>query len=107
MKNAKKILLNRLILTAKGGIMALGLSVILCIPTMTMSVYAIGHDHYYFGIAYLAEKEARSDENTAESKNNTVVATVKVSANEKQEGSSYNHERNISLKREMRTDRER
>jgi hypothetical protein len=106
MKQAGKIMVKQLILTAKAGILALGLSAMLFIPAMTMPVYSLGHDHYYFGIAYLAEKEARSKEKISETEDKTIIATAEVSAKEKQEKSSYDHERNISLHKEMRTDRE-
>lgn len=98
MKKANKILLNHLLLNAKLGILALGMSVILCMPAMTMSAQAIGHDNHYFGIAYLAEKEARATEKRAKTDNKPITANVKVTANEKQE-ISYDHKKIISLKK--------
>lgn len=107
MKKTKRISGKQFSLTAKSGIIALGMSIILCMSTMTISVYAIGHDHSYFGIAYLAEKEARTNMKSSETGDKPIVAAAKVGMKEKQEQSSYIHEKNISFNKEMKTDREK
>lgn len=72
-----------------------------------MSVHAIGPDFSYFGIAYLAEKEARLNEKTAKPANKTITAASKVRAVEKQTSNSYDYENDISINEKKGTERKR
>jgi hypothetical protein len=97
MKTTRKISPKQVLSITKVGILALGMSLILCMPTMTMTAHAFGHSNN-FGMAYLAEIELKAKEIRAKTENNSIATTVKVNANNTQK-SSNDQEETISLEK--------
>ena len=98
MRASRHRLTGQLFFTMRLAILALGMSALLCLPAITMTVHAFGHNVYYNCWANLAEEAAEKKQQLAEKESVNITVRERGDADKKQER-LYDYEETASLKK--------